>query len=289
MPMATRVLAAALVAGGLLPRRCLAVNGSLAWPSEAALERARTRQRRLSAGGRASKECHKLLGAVDLEWLIEPFKCSSITRMPSVEMIFGTGVGDTGTRSVATAVDQLGYPTCHRTYETYLALKQSTRHDMSPFASSRAWFDTPMASIWPRLACAFPDHKIVHTTRAGYHRDYVSGNSRWRGKFCGPWTTEKEQARQVLRCVEYGTTCPTLADALAVFERVAAALAPLPPERVFVMNLTAGFDLGKLARFLGRAVPPEMTGIPHSTEYFCNKVDKPKHEHEHEHSGPLHK
>ena len=33
----------------------------------------------------------------------------------------------------------------------------------------RAFFDTPMATLWPRLACAFPNYKLVHTTRSDYH------------------------------------------------------------------------------------------------------------------------
>ena len=39
-------------------------------------------------------------------------------------------------------------------------------------AGARAYFDTPLAHIWPRLACAFPRYRVVHTTRTKYGRNF---------------------------------------------------------------------------------------------------------------------
>ena len=136
-------------------------------PSAAELARARARRRRLSYFGKASEGCTTLLKEKKLDWLLEPFTCTHAVKTSPVALVLGTGLGDTGTRSVAKAVDALGVPTCHRSGATIKALEASNRRDMTPFASSGAWFDTPVASVWRRVACSFPNYKVVHTTRAG--------------------------------------------------------------------------------------------------------------------------
>ena len=86
-------------------------------------------------------------------------------RTSQTQLVLGTGLGATGTRSVAAAVDALGIPTCHRFITTADLLLNSTRHDFSAFErfGPRAYFDTPLAHIWPRLACAFPRYRVVHS------------------------------------------------------------------------------------------------------------------------------
>ena len=104
----------------------------------------------------------------------------------------GSGLGATGTRSVAAAVDALGIPTCHK-FDKYVELLNLTRNDPTDvgiFAQfgPRAFFDTPMATLWPRLACAFPNYKLIHTTRAYYHRHYdeayCAQERKWKTKAC---------------------------------------------------------------------------------------------------------
>jgi hypothetical protein len=136
-------------------------------PSAAELARARARRRRLSDFGKANKKCTTLLKKKKLDWLLEPFTCTKSVKTSPVAIVLGTGLGDTGTRSVAKAVDALGVPTCHQTKATVEALEASNRRDMTPFASSGAWFDDPVSSVWRRVACSFPNYKIVHTTRGG--------------------------------------------------------------------------------------------------------------------------
>ncbi|KAH8097690.1 hypothetical protein JL720_590 [Aureococcus anophagefferens] len=223
-------------------------------------------RRRLSDFGKADKKCTTLLKKKKLDWLLEPFTCTKSVKTSNVALVLGTGLGDTGTRSVAKAVDALGVPTCHRTTATLEALGASNRRDMTPFASSGAWFDTPLASVWRRVACSFPNYKVVHTTRAGdrprYHRDYSHGKSKCRA--------DTKEHYLISRCLEYGTTCPTLADALVAFDGVAASLdRHAPRDKVHVMNMSTGFRLFPLAAFLGKPVPRGMRGVPRSKESFC--------------------
>ena len=159
------------------------------------------RHRRL---GSMTDECRAVLRDNDLDWLLEPFTCSARMKTSPTEMVLGTGLGDTGTRSVAAAVDALGIPTCHRTYTTADLLLNSTRYDFSAFerAGARAYFDTPMAFLWPRLACAFPNYKIVHTTRVHYSRHFGGDHCDGRG------ARKYEREESIVRCLDYGTYCP---------------------------------------------------------------------------------
>ena len=83
-----------------------------------------------------TKECRAVLSENNLDWLLEPFTCSARMRTSQTQLVLGTGLGATGTRSVAAAVDALGIPTCHRFITTADLLLNSTRHDFSAFAAA---------------------------------------------------------------------------------------------------------------------------------------------------------
>lgn len=225
-------------------------------------------RRRLRPGG-ASAECRALLEAEALDWVLEPFACGGM-ETSNASLVLGTGLGNTGTRSVAAAVELLGVPTCHQAKAVVALLRSSSPRDMRPFARSRAYFDTPMATLWRRLACAFPNYAVVHTTRAGYRRDYAHREPGQSAK-C---TAATPLHFRIVRCLEYGSACPTLDDTLAAFEAIDAEVHALVPRaRLHVMNLSAGFELQPLAAFLGRAVPPGLASVPNSTAFFCHKLD----------------
>ena len=60
-----------------------------------------------------STQCVRMLAKHKLDWLLEPFTCTKAQKTSNAHIVLGTGLGGTGTRSVATAVDKLGYPACH--------------------------------------------------------------------------------------------------------------------------------------------------------------------------------
>ena len=72
----------------------------------------------------------------EMDWLLEPFTCTKRMKTSQTQLVLGTGLGATGTRSVAAAVDALGIPTCHRFITTADLLLNSTRHDFSAFAAA---------------------------------------------------------------------------------------------------------------------------------------------------------
>lgn len=234
-----------------------------------------------------SAECRGILDDAGLAWLAEPFDCSAM-KTSSLPLILGSGVGDTGTRSVAAAVDAF-VPTCHRHSVPLAILKAAAPDDLRGFGVAGAWFDTPLATVFPRLACAFPDYKVVHTTRADYHRDFGDR----RGK-CSAELARKRRAFKfgeqtygdtVLgRCLEFGAVCPAAAEARAAFLNAEADVrAIVPPDRLLVMNLSEGLFWEPLARFLGADVPAAAAtrtrggarGAPlgHSHDFFCHAAD----------------
>mmetsp|Transcript_14473 Transcript_14473/g.44687 ORF Transcript_14473/g.44687 Transcript_14473/m.44687 type:complete len:320 (+) Transcript_14473:119-1078(+) len=212
-------------------------------------------------GTMVSPECEPILAKAGLAWLTKPFKCSAGNHSTK-PIVVGTGLGDTGTHSVAAAVEALGFQSCHRWKINLELLRLSRPDDLRPFASADAYFDSPMAALLPRLACAFPNLRAVHTTRAVYVRDYTHARRPERiaqlAAQGDQHATKCDLARPYLqqnfiaRCIEYGSPCPTQAVASAAFEASHARLAFLPAAQVLVMNLSAphGFDRGRLATFL---------------------------------------
>ena len=178
-----------------------------------------------------TKECRAVLSENNLDWLLEPFTCSARMRTSQTKLVLGTGLGATGTRSVAAAVDALGIPTCHRFITTADLLLNSTRNDFSAFErfGPRAYFDTPLAHIWPRLACAFPSYRVVHTTRTRYGRNFGAHHCD------GP--AYHEPQKSIVRCLEYGTRCPQLAESQAAFRRNEIAVSKVPADRRLVLDI----------------------------------------------------
>ena len=139
----------------------------------------------------------------------------------------------------------------------------------------RAFFDTPMATLWPRLACAFPNYKLVHTTRAYYHRHYDEAYCAQERKWKTGHVFDGYTERALGRCLEYGTACPQLDDSRAAFEANELAVSRVPADRRIVFNISdvTTMSLSKLARFLRRPAPPGWdawtVGMPRWHHNFC--------------------
>ena len=104
---------------------------------------------------------------------------------------------------------------------------------------------------------------MVHTTRALYGRNFGAHHCE------GP--AYHEPQKSIVRCLEYGTRCPQLAESQAAFRRNEAAVARVPADRRLVLDINRpeSMDARALARYLGRPVPA-FRAIPISALNFCS-------------------
>ena len=80
-----------------------------------------------------------------------------------------------------------------------------------------------------------------------------------------------EPQKSIVRCLEYGTRCPQLAESQAAFRRNEIAVSKVPADRRFVLDINRpeSMDARALARYLGRPVPA-FHAIPISALNFCS-------------------
>lgn len=89
--------------------------------------------------------------------------------------IIGAGFGRTGTHSLKSALELLGFGPCHHMYEvrrsaeqiafwTAAAQGEAVDWDLG-FAGFEAQVDWPAAHYWQALAAHFPEAKVILTTR----------------------------------------------------------------------------------------------------------------------------
>jgi hypothetical protein len=97
--------------------------------------------------------------------------------------VIGAGFPRTGTSSMKAALEQLGFGPCHHMFEVFAHPEQGERwhaaalakHDRSDPSRTVDWdwvlegyrsaLDWPSSHFWPEIAAAYPDAKIILTTR----------------------------------------------------------------------------------------------------------------------------
>mmetsp|Transcript_13283 Transcript_13283/g.43272 ORF Transcript_13283/g.43272 Transcript_13283/m.43272 type:complete len:316 (+) Transcript_13283:73-1020(+) len=211
-------------------------------------------------------ECREVLEREGLlEALERPLGPCGSSSAPRRAMVIGAGIGTTGTRSIAKAVDMLGIPTCHHCKSTLRAFQSLAAGDARRFLESGAWFDDPVGKLYRNIACAFPQsYKVILTVKAVFHRNYG-------GHRCSHKLLYRE--RNATRCIQYGRICPTKDEARDIYlKHVDDVIATVPADRLLVMNISDrhSFTWERLQRFLGLRLL-RRGGLPYSKEWFCNK------------------
>src|SRR6516162_10984508 len=88
--------------------------------------------------------------------------------------IIGTGLGRTGTKSMHTALNRLGFGPCHHMVEVitrpetmplWIAAAKGERNWDRLFEGYRSMVDWPGVQYWRELIAYYPDAKVLHTTR----------------------------------------------------------------------------------------------------------------------------
>jgi len=195
--------------------------------------------------------------------------------------IIGAGFGRTGTLSVYTALNQLGFP-CYHMFEvlenkdnkTHLDFwrkvansASGVQHDWERVLSKyTATVDNPACCVWHELMKAYPEAKVVLTVHPrGAEAWYESTmdtiyftETMWQFKvleFTTPFGRKfGDMSRKLIWQRSHKGTMPDRAKALAHYEQhIADVKAAVPADRLLVFSADQGWE--PLCTFLGVPVP----------------------------------
>jgi hypothetical protein len=187
--------------------------------------------------------------------------------------VVGSGFGRTGTLSLKHALEMLGFGPCHHMEEVlanpsqvpyWQAVAAGEPVDWhAVFAGYRAQVDWPGAHVWRELAAAFPDAKVIHSVRPeeSWWRSFsttIGKVLRLHARMPLPphGRAMMAAAVEIIGNQTFGGEWADREKALAAYRRRAEDVrAAIPPERLLVFDVAAGWD--PLCGFLGVPVPAE--------------------------------
>jgi hypothetical protein len=199
--------------------------------------------------------------------------------------VIGSGLGRTGTKSLQTALAQLGFGPCHHMVEVFahpetmplwIAAGEGNPDWQSIFAGYRSAVDYPSAAYWRELTAHYPDAKVVHTVRdaeswfestqatifraGGVAEAAMAGND-VRGAFFRSFIKPPLLGRLHDR-----------AFLLDYFERHTEAVkAAIPADRLLIYEISEGWQ--PLCDFLGVAVPDKSAPMENTRAEFIARAN----------------
>lgn len=193
--------------------------------------------------------------------------------------IVGTGLGRTGTKSLHSALNMLGFGPCHHMVEVFAHPESAKlwieaakgRPDWEAiFANYQSVVDYPGAQFWRELTAYYPDAKVLHTIRDpdqwfdSTEATIFAANGPTSRP--GPWT---EFFNIILR--EFGDHIHDRGFMTDYFRNhTREVLASIPAERLLVYEVSQGW--GPLCEFLGVAVPGEPFPSENSRAQFIARM-----------------
>lgn len=186
--------------------------------------------------------------------------------------VIGSGFGRTGTLSLKRALERLGLGRCHHMTEIFgnpaqvdywCRIAERERVDWhAVYQGFGAAIDWPSCNYWRELAAAFPEARVIHTTRraeqwwASFEKTIAEALT-IRAPSDDPARIRMRRMTTTIITEDVFAGRPTdRRVALAAFHaREAAVRAAIPPERLLVMTPEDGWS--RLCPFLGLPVPDE--------------------------------
>ena len=204
--------------------------------------------------------------------------------------VIGAGFGRTGTMTLKTALEQLGFAPCHHMYEVILHPDQAPFWERAAkgqkmewdhvFANYRASCDWPSCAFYKQLADYYPDAKVILTLRDP-HAWYRSVSSTIMPAMKGPLVTPDGK-----RVGPPGDFAPLLigektfgnrfdeAHMIEVFDRHNEEVKrTIPKDRLLVFDAAQGWE--PLCRFLDVPVPEMPFPHANTTEEFKARANRP--------------
>jgi hypothetical protein len=204
-----------------------------------------------------------------------------------VLQVIGAGVGRTGTYSLKLALEQLGFGPCYHMEEVFkdpprrIALWNAAlagKPDWPAlFEGYNAAVDWPVAAFWRELAAAYPEAKVVLTTRDAeiWCQSYaetifklLAGRDEAPAQL-RPWF---DMAIGVTKRSGFDGTMSRAEITQAFNDQVAAVKNALPPERLLVCEVKDGWE--PLCTFLDKSVPDMPFPNTNNTAEFWDLVKR---------------
>jgi len=200
--------------------------------------------------------------------------------------VFSAGFGRTGTMSLKLALEQLGFGPCHHMDEVLengerqIPLWNAACAGEPDFAAIyrgyRAAVDWPTAAFWRELAAAYPDARVILSTRSA--ESWVRSFSETILKVLSAPETWPEPARPWLEMVTDVVIGRSLGgktgeqDLFDAFNAQEAAVkAGIAPERLLVFDVRQGW--APLCEFLGVETPASPFPRTNSKEEFFELIE----------------
>jgi Sulfotransferase domain len=202
--------------------------------------------------------------------------------------IIGPGFGRTGTASLKRALEMLGFGPCHHMEEVFMHPEQvahwqdiAARRPVawdSVFAGYRSQVDWPGAHCWRELAAAYPDAKVILSTRpeASWWTSYAATIGTLLGDPTAVPLPPHIQdmlavGTELIEVQTFGCPSTDRDGVLAAYRRrMVDVRAALPPERLLEFDVAEGW--APLCSFLGVAVPDAPFPHINNTQEFWQLV-----------------
>ncbi len=177
--------------------------------------------------------------------------------------VIGAGFGRTGTDSLRTALNILGFGPCHHMHEVisdptqkqiWRAIANGARPDWdAAFAGFNASVDWPSAYYWRALADHYPDAKVILTWRPA--EDWLASMKRTIFNHMGPDSDPESLGVRLIRDQVFGGDLSD-ENVLSVYlANIEAVKSTVEPDRLLLFSPGDGW--GPLCRFLGVDIPDE--------------------------------
>ena len=191
--------------------------------------------------------------------------------------VIGAGFGRTGTLSLRTALERLGFSRCHHMMdviespaqaETWRAAADGLATDWDAlFEGYRAAVDWPTCYFWRELSTRYPQARVILTLRdAGDWYDSARATI-YRAMTERATPGQMSMSEDLILHRTFGDRFGDRDHACRVFDRHTAEVqAALPAERLLVYRVAQGWP--PLCEFLGCEVPDEPFPNSNSTAEF---------------------
>lgn len=180
--------------------------------------------------------------------------------------IVGSGLSRTGTRSVFAAILDLGVSAVHYPFDHGTQAALTAGAPLPVLVDHRVILDISAAAFFEQIAGAYPDGRVLHTTRdreqwldatMGHYDRLMSGwpQQSLRFREFGAWITERTYG-------SFPVTRGGLADAFDRQEERVAHWQRQYPDRFLSCNVFSGEGAQWLAAFVGAPTDAVCAGFP---------------------------